>query len=243
MLAASRASHRLVELATGPGSSSPWSSSPSPSAGSAPAPQPAPRPPSGCRHPERSKPAAGADPRPPPGCLGQRLAGMVGLFAPHDDGEKRRLLLPPARDGHPEPGPGDAVVGVADLGVVGEVAGEADAGLGHGAALPGLSGRAVYPALGTGGRWTPWHAERPLGKATKPTKSAMDQACRACSVQVPGWLVGCLRRGVGHASTVRPDPSTLGVAGERGSTTRAAVGPPEVTRTGQRSERPDGHSK
>jgi hypothetical protein len=25
---------------------------------------------------------------------------------------------------------------------------------------------------------------------------------------VPGWLVECLRLGVGHASTVRPDPST-----------------------------------
>jgi hypothetical protein len=30
-------------------------------------------------------------------------------------------------------------------------------------------------------------------------------------------LVECLRLGVGHASTVRPDPSTLGVVGERGS--------------------------
>jgi hypothetical protein len=29
--------------------------------------------------------------------------------------------------------------------------------------------------------------------------------------------VECLRLGVGHASTVRPDPSTLGVVGERGS--------------------------
>jgi hypothetical protein len=26
-----------------------------------------------------------------------------------------------------------------------------------------LPGRAVCPALGTGGRWTPWHAERPPG--------------------------------------------------------------------------------
>jgi hypothetical protein len=34
---------------------------------------------------------------------------------------------------------------------------------------------------------------------------------------VPGWLVGRLRLGVGHASTVRPDPSTLGAVGERGS--------------------------
>jgi hypothetical protein len=27
---------------------------------------------------------------------------------------------------------------------------------------------------------------------------------------VPGWLAECLRLGVGHASTVRPDLSTLG---------------------------------
>src|SRR4030095_9772466 len=38
-------------------------------------------------------------------------------------------------DGHPEHGPGDATLGVADLGVLGEVAGEAHAGLGHGASL------------------------------------------------------------------------------------------------------------
>jgi hypothetical protein len=37
------------------------------------------------------------------------------------------------------------------------------------------------------------------------------------SAQVPGWLAECLRLGVGHASTVRPDPSTLGAVGERGS--------------------------
>ncbi len=30
-------------------------------------------------------------------------------------------------------------------------------------------------------------------------------------------MVECLRLGVGHASTDRPDPSTLGVVGERGS--------------------------
>jgi hypothetical protein len=30
-------------------------------------------------------------------------------------------------------------------------------------------------------------------------------------------VVECLRLGVGHASTVRPDPSTLGMVGERGS--------------------------
>jgi hypothetical protein len=34
---------------------------------------------------------------------------------------------------------------------------------------------------------------------------------------VSSWLVERLRLGVGHASSVRPDPSTLGVVGERGS--------------------------
>jgi hypothetical protein len=32
-----------------------------------------------------------------------------------------------------------------------------------------------------------------------------------------GLVGGGLAAGVGHASTVRPDPSTLGVVGERGS--------------------------
>jgi hypothetical protein len=41
--------------------------------------------------------------------------------------------------------------------------------------------------------------------------------CRPWSARVPAWLVGRLRLGVGHASTVRPDPSTLGAAGDRGS--------------------------
>src|SRR5215211_6702418 len=87
---------------------------------------------------------------------------MLGLVAPHDHGEERRLLLPPPRHGHPEAGSGDPALGVADLGVVGEVAGEAHARLGHGPVLL-LPGRAVCPALGTGGRWTPWHAERAPG--------------------------------------------------------------------------------
>jgi hypothetical protein len=41
---------------------------------------------------------------------------MLGLVAPHDHGEERRLLLPPTRHRHPEHGPGDAALGVADLG-------------------------------------------------------------------------------------------------------------------------------
>ena len=39
--------------------------------------------------------------------LGQRLGDMLGLVAPHNHGEERRLLLPPARHRHPEHGPGD----------------------------------------------------------------------------------------------------------------------------------------
>src|SRR5829696_5188435 len=112
---------------------------------------------------------------------------MLGLVAPEDHGEERRLLLPPTADGHPEHGPGDAALGVADLGVVGEVAGEAHCGLGHAAALL-LSGRAVCSALGTGGRWTPWHVERALGASgganeVGPTASTAGHR----SAQEPGW--------------------------------------------------------
>src|SRR5215212_8359649 len=81
-----------------------------------------------------------------------------------------------------------------------------------------LPGRAVCPALGPGGRCTPWHALRPPGASDRanevgPTGSGR----RPWPARVPGWLVECLRLGVGHASTVRPDRSTLGVVGERGS--------------------------
>jgi hypothetical protein len=55
------------------------------------------------------------------------------------------------------------------------------------------------------------------GQALEPTKSAMHELAGHRSAQEPSWLVGRLRLVVGHASTVRPDPSTLGVVGERGS--------------------------
>jgi hypothetical protein len=54
--------------------------------------------------------------------LGQGLGGMLGLVTPDDHGEERCLLLPPAGHGHSEYDPGDAALGGADLGVVGEVA-------------------------------------------------------------------------------------------------------------------------
>jgi hypothetical protein len=55
------------------------------------------------------------------------------------------------------------------------------------------------------------------GQAVELTKSAQGSGSPALPARVPGWLVGRLRLGVGHASTVRPDPSTLGAVGERGS--------------------------
>jgi hypothetical protein len=64
----------------------------------------------------------------------------------------------------------------------------------------------------------PWHAERPPGASDRANEvgHAIKTADHG-SARVPGWLGECLRLGVGHASTVRPDPSTLGVVGERGS--------------------------
>jgi hypothetical protein len=118
-------SRRLLEKrATGSGSSLCWSWWPSPIAGSGPAPRP--------RH---SPLPTGVGPRPRPGCPSRATGWHAQPGAPDDHGEERRLLLPPARHGHPEHGPGDPALGVADLGVVGEVAGEADRCLGHGASL------------------------------------------------------------------------------------------------------------
>ena len=51
-----------------------------------------------------------------PAPFGQRLGGMLSLVAPHDHGEERQLLLSSTGDGHPEQGPGDPTLGVADLG-------------------------------------------------------------------------------------------------------------------------------
>jgi hypothetical protein len=135
--------------------------------------------------------------------LGQRLGGMLGLVAPDDDGEERRLLVPATRHGHPEHGPGDAALGVADLGLVGEVAGEADAGLGHGVPLPG-----AWP----GGLPCPWTRGTVdtvacqlghQGQATEPTKSAMHQARRPWVGSGAGLVGGALAAG-GRACQHRP---------------------------------------
>src|SRR5215207_11006514 len=113
-----------------------------------------------------------------PAAPAQGFGRMLGLVAPDDDGEERRLLLPPARDGHPEHGPGDAAVGMPQLGVVGEVAGEAHGCLGHDSALLDcLAGRSALPLEpGDGGhRGMPGDRRR---QAMEPTKSAMYQDCR-----------------------------------------------------------------
>jgi hypothetical protein len=51
----------------------------------------------------------------------------------------------------------------------------------------------------------------------EPTKSAMRSGRRPLVGSGAGLVGGVLAAGVGHASTVRPDPSTLGAVGERGS--------------------------
>src|SRR5262245_51516761 len=68
-------------------------------------------------------------------------------------------------------------------------------------------------------------AHRRLGPSPSATTSTVDRALSSSTLQlrcwsrptrVAGWLA-TLAAGVGYASTVRPDPSTLGVVGERGS--------------------------
>jgi hypothetical protein len=138
----------------------------------------------------------------------------------HDGAERRMLRSRPALPHRSPPwsppeGPPQVQALVADPSALAELAavclrqpvgGEAPwltalqevRGAGHGRChTPEMSGRAVCPALGPGGRWTPWHAPGPPGASDEATKSAIDQGCRACSVQVPGRLVERLRLGSG----------------------------------------------
>jgi len=82
------------------------------------------------------------------------------------------------------------------------------------------------PGAWPGGLPCPWTRGTVDAVACRKTTRGkrQSQRSRPCmkfagprSAQEPGWLVGRLRLGVGHASTVRPDPSTLGMVGERGS--------------------------
>src|SRR5215217_7589395 len=57
-----------------------------------------------------------------------------------------------------------------------------------------LPGRAVCPALGTGGRWTPWHATRLPGASDRANEvGRLNRTAGHRSAQEPGWLVGRLR--------------------------------------------------
>jgi hypothetical protein len=55
------------------------------------------------------------------------------------------------------------------------------------------------------------------GQAVEPTKSARLDQLPSGLGSGAGLVGGALAAGVGHASTDRPDPSTLGAVGERGS--------------------------
>jgi hypothetical protein len=70
-----------------------------------------------------------------PRCPSRRDCAACSAWSRHTITVKNDgFPVPPTGDGGAEHGPGDPAVGVADLRVVGEVAGEADAGLGHGPA-------------------------------------------------------------------------------------------------------------
>src|SRR4029453_4586979 len=95
---------------------------------------------------------------------------MLGLVAPDAHGEERCLLVLPGADCDPEHGPGDATLGVADLGLVGEVAGEADGCLGHVVPLP-----VAWP----GGLPCPWN------RGTVDTRAAVGREAPAVATGSP----------------------------------------------------------
>jgi hypothetical protein len=70
---------------------------------------------------------------------------------------------------------------------------------------PGMPGRAGCPALGTGARWTPWHATRPPGASHGTNElGRTGSGCRACSARVPGWFGGRGLAAGGRACHHRP---------------------------------------
>src|SRR5829696_1590597 len=120
---------------------------------------------------------------------------MLGLVAPEDHGEERRLLLPPAADGDPQHGPGDAALGVADLRVLGQVAGEAHAGLGHDPAPSCcLAGRSALPLEPRDGRHRGMPPDR-RGQAMEPTKWPDESESPAVAGSGAGLVGGALAVG------------------------------------------------
>jgi hypothetical protein len=71
--------------------------------------------------------------------------------------------------------------------------------------------------------------ETAVGKRWSQRSWAIHEVRRPRPAQVPGWLVGACGWGSGMPGTVRPDPSTLGAVGERGSRhERAACSSPQA---------------
>jgi hypothetical protein len=116
-------------------------------------------------------------------------------------------------------------LGVADFGVVGQVAGKAHAGLGHD--VPFLvPGRAVCPALGPGDGGCRGVPRELQGQATEPTKAARSgSGCRAGSAQGSGWLVGRWRLGSGMPAPSGQIPPPWARLENEAPTTRAARRP------------------
>jgi hypothetical protein len=85
---------------------------------------------------------------------------------------------------------------------------------------PEMPGRADCPALETGGRWTPWHATRPPGASDGANEVGHASSQPSMLSLWPGWLVGRLRLGVGHASTVGQIPPPWARVENEAPTTR-----------------------
>src|SRR5215208_8428385 len=107
-------------------------------------------------------------------------------------GPTRSSQCSTSRSRPPAHGPGDATLGIADLEVVGQVAGEAHAGLGHEVPLPGAwpGGLPVLVEPRTGGcRGMPSGHQ---GEAVEPTKSAIDEAAEQARLRCRvGWWGAC----------------------------------------------------
>jgi hypothetical protein len=137
-----------------------------------------------------------------PAALDQGLRGMLGLVAPHDHGEERRLLAPCGPTPPPGTSPGRCRCRYSRPRLVGEVAGEADAGLGHRVPLPDAWPGGL-PCPWNRGRWTPWHAARPPGASggANEVGPVLDQAvewarlgCRVGWWGACGWVSVCQHR-------------------------------------------------
>jgi hypothetical protein len=151
-----------------------------------------------------------------PAPFGQRLGGMLSLVAPHDHGEERQLLLSSTGDGHPEQGPGDPTLGVADRGSSVRL----PAKLTLASVMccpPGTGGRAVCPARGPRGTVDTVACSRSPGASDGANE--VGHAIKLAGpwpARVPSWLVDTLAAG-GRACQHRPARS---LHPERGRRTR-----------------------